>query len=125
MVSVSDWVSAKVDLITFLIITEPSPGAQTLEKVRQGDVCISLVCCQVVAQVIVAVIISRCYGSPLFLEVCMYSGFGDPYKAERIDNRLRELGHAGPTNTGASRTGKPDRQPGSFVLIDIQCLQVY
>lgn len=113
MVIVSDRVSAKFDLITFLITAEPSRGKQTLEKAQRSDVCISLVCCQVAAQVIVAMIISRCYGGPLFLEVCMYSGFGDPYKAERIDNRLHELGHAGQTNTGASRTGKPDSQPGS------------
>lgn len=33
VITVSDQVSAKVDLITFLITTEPSPGKQTLEKV--------------------------------------------------------------------------------------------
>lgn len=113
MVTVSDQVSAKVDLITFLINTESSPGKQTLEKVLQSDVSISLVCCQVAAQVSIAMIISQCYSRPLFLEVCLHSGFGDPYNAKRIDNRLHELGHAGQTNTGASRTGKPDSQPGS------------
>lgn len=110
VVTVSDQVKAKVDLITFLITTEPSPGRQTLEKAPPSDVSISLVCCQVVARVSVAPIISLCCGRPLFLEVCMYSGFGDPYKAKRIDNRLHELGHAGQTNTGASRTGKSGRQ---------------
>lgn len=113
MDTVSDQVSAEVDLITFLITTEPSPGKPTLEKAPRSDVSISLVCCQVAAQVIVAMIISPRYGSPLFLEVCMYSGFGDPYRAKRIDNRLHELGHAGQTNSGASRTGKPDSQPAS------------
>lgn len=114
-----EWsVNAKVDPITFLITTEPSLGKQTLEKVLAHDVSISLVCCQVATQVSVAMIISRCYGSPLFLEVCMYSGFSDPHKGKRIDNRLHKLGHVGQTNTGASRTGKPDSQPGNWVLID-------
>lgn len=81
MLTVSDQVDSKVDLITFLITTEPSPGKQTLEKLQQSDVSISLVCCEVAAQVSAAVIISRCYSGPLFLEVCMHSGFGDPYKA--------------------------------------------
>lgn len=40
VVSVSDQVSAKVDLITFLITTE----LQSLEKVLQSDVSISLGC---------------------------------------------------------------------------------
>lgn len=113
MVAVSDQVNAKIDLITFLIIAEPSLGKQTLEKLLQSDVRISLVCCQVATQVSVAMIISQCYCKPLFLEVCMYSGFGDPHKAKRIGNRLHELGHAGQTNTRASRSGKPDGQPGS------------
>lgn len=55
----------------------------------------------------------------LFSWKCVYSGFGDPYKAKRIDNSLHELGRAGQTNTGASRAGKPDNQPGSRVLINI------
>lgn len=46
VVTASDQVSAKVDLITFLITTEPSPGKQNLEKVQMSDVSISLVCCQ-------------------------------------------------------------------------------
>lgn len=121
-----EWsVSAKVDPITFPITTEPSPGKQTLEKVLPRDVSISLVCCQVATQVSVAMIISRCYGSSLFLEVCVYSGFSDPHKAERIDNRLHELGHAGQTNTGASRTGKPDNQPESWVLRDTSAGRFY
>lgn len=58
VVTVSDQVSAKVDLITFLITTEPSPGKQTLEKVLRSDVSISLVCYEVAAPVSVAMIIS-------------------------------------------------------------------
>lgn len=81
VVAVSDRVAPWVDLITFLITAEPSLGKQTLEKPQQSDVNISLVCCQEAAQVSFAVIISRCYGGPFFLEVCMYSGFSDPYKA--------------------------------------------
>lgn len=69
--TVSDQVQAKVDLIKFLITTEPSLGKQTLEKVPQSDVSISLVCRQVAAQVSVATIISQCYSRPLFLEVCV------------------------------------------------------
>lgn len=85
MLTVSDQVNLCVDLITFLITTESSLGKQTLEKVQEHDVSISLVCYQVVAQVSVATIISRCYSALLFLEVCMYGDFGDPYKAMRID----------------------------------------
>lgn len=48
----------------------------------------------------------------------MYGGFGDPYKANRTD-KLHKPGHAGQTNTGASRTGKPHSQSGRRVLIDI------
>lgn len=96
VVSVSDQVSAKVDLITFLIAPELSPGTQTLEKAQLSDVSISLVCCRVAAQVRAAVIVSRCYGRPLFLEVCVYSGSGDPYKAERIDNRFARAGTCWP-----------------------------
>lgn len=125
VVTVSDQVGAKIDLITFLITTEPSPVKQTLEKVLQSDVSISLACCQVAAQVSVAMIISQCYSKALFLKVCMYSGSGDPYKAKRIDNRLHELGHAGQTNTGASRTGKPDGPSGSSLLIDIRTCSFY
>lgn len=51
--------------------------------------------------------------------VCVYSGFGDPHKAKRIDNRLHELGHAGQTNTGASRSGKPDSQSASWASTGI------
>lgn len=44
VVGVSDQVSADVDLITFLITAEPSPGKQALEKVLRSDVSISLGC---------------------------------------------------------------------------------
>lgn len=121
-----DQVNAKVDLITFLITTESSLGKQTLEKRQEHDVRISLVCYQVVAQVSVATIISRCYGAAFFLEVCMCDGFGDPYKAMRTD-KSHELGHAGQTNTGASCTGKLHSQSVRLgVLIDIDvcsCIQ--
>lgn len=71
VLTVRNQVSAKVDLITFLITSEPSPDTQTLEKAQAGDVSISLVCCGAAAQVRAAVIVSRCYGRPLFLEVCV------------------------------------------------------
>lgn len=64
-----DWVSAEVDLITFLIATELMQGKHSLEKVLPSDVSISHGC-KVAAQVSVAMIISRWLSSPLFLEVC-------------------------------------------------------
>lgn len=115
MLTVSDQVNAKVDPITSLITVESCLGRQTLEKLQEHYVSISLVCYQVVAQVSVATIISRCNCAPFFLEVCMYCGFSDPYIAMRID-KSHELGHAGQTNTGASCTGKPHYQPVSLAL---------
>lgn len=55
----------------------------------------------------------------------MYGGFGDLYKAKRIDNRLHELGHAGQTNTGASCAGKPDSRPEGTVLINLMSAVVF
>lgn len=113
MLTVSNQVSTKVDLITFLITSEPSPDTQTLEKAQAGDVSISLVCCGAAARVRAAVIVSRCYGRPLFpgsVCVCvqwLWWPIQSPENRQQVctgwDMLAKQTG-------GPSGAGKPDSQ---------------
>lgn len=68
------------------------------KKVEPSDASISHGCRAGSPGVSVARATSRWFGRralSLFLEVCVYSGFGDPYKRRNRRRGSHELGHAG------------------------------